>query len=126
MKAKKTSQRDALIQRDEQRFQMLKRELDQLAYFCKGTVLKRRMKCGQPRCACHRDPSKRHGPYFEWTYKVRGKTTNVRLHPEVAPIYLAASQQYRKLKSLLTRMERLSRAGLARLAKKRLSDSSRR
>ncbi len=126
MKAKRTSRRDALIQRDEQRFQMLKRELDQLAYFCKGTVLKRRMKCGQPRCACHRDPSKRHGPYFEWTYKVRGKTTNVRLHPEVAPIYLAASQQYRKLKSLLTRMERLSRAGLARLAKKRLSDSSRR
>ncbi len=125
MKTKKTSRRDALIQSDEQRFQLLKRELDQLAYFCKGTVLKRRMKCGQPRCACHRDTSKRHGPYFEWTYKTRGKTTNVRLHPEVAPLYLAASQQYRKLKSLLTRMERLSRSALARLAKKKLSESSR-
>ena len=31
MKAKKTSQRDALIQRDEKRFQMLNREKDQLA-----------------------------------------------------------------------------------------------
>ena len=32
------------------------------------------MKCGQPQCACHRDPAKRHGPYFEWTYKAKGKT----------------------------------------------------
>ena len=30
-----------------QRFQELKRGLDQLEYFCKGTVLKRMMKCGK-------------------------------------------------------------------------------
>jgi hypothetical protein len=44
------------------------------AIFCKGTVLKRMMKCGQKRCACHQNPAKRHGPYFEWTYKANGKT----------------------------------------------------
>lgn len=115
---------DALLARHAQRFDLLKRELDGLGYFCKGTLLKRMMKCGQDRCACHHDPSKRHGPYFEWTYKAQGKTINLRLRSEEVPVYRAATQQYRKLKSLLTRMERVSRTALARLAKKRLSDSS--
>jgi hypothetical protein len=120
----KQTHTDAIISSYAQRFDKLKRDLDGLAYFCKGTVLKRMMKCGQDRCACHQDPDKRHGPYFEWTYKAKGKTINIRLRPEEVPLYRAATQQYRKLKSLLTRLERLSRTALARLAKKALSDSS--
>jgi hypothetical protein len=72
---------------------------------------------GHPQCACHRDPTQRHGPYFEWTYKVNGKTVNVKLSPQTAPLYLAATKQNRKLKVALARMERLSRTVLARLAK---------
>jgi hypothetical protein len=100
-----------------QRFHQARQELRQLDYFLKGTVSKRMMKCGQPQCACHRDPAQRHGPYFEWTYKVNGKTVNVKLSPESAPIYQAATKQNRKLKALLAKMERLSRTALARLAK---------
>jgi hypothetical protein len=99
-----------------QNFAELKQELEKLTYFCKGTVLKRMMKCGQKRCACHQDPAKRHGPYFEWTYKEKGKTINRRLRPEEAPFYEAATQQYRKLHSILTRMEHVSRNALLRLA----------
>jgi type II secretory pathway component PulJ len=101
----------------EQRFRQARQELLPLDYFLKGTVLKRRMKCGRPQCACHRDPAKRHGPYFEWTYKVQGKTVNVKLSPQAAPLYLAATKQHRKLKAVLTRLERLSRTALAHLAK---------
>lgn len=93
-----------------QRFQELKRGLDQLEYFCKGTVLKRMTKCGKAYCACASDPTQRHGPYFELTYKVDGKTVNVRLSPEAAPLYQAASLQFRKLKLLLVRLEKLSQA----------------
>ncbi len=53
-----------------QRFRILKREFQQLEYFCKGTLLKRMMKCGKAQCACRHDPAKRHGPYFEWTYNL--------------------------------------------------------
>jgi hypothetical protein len=70
------------------------------------------MQCGHPNCACHRDASRRHGPYFEWTYKVKGKTVNVKLSPQ------AATQQHRQLKAALAKMERLSRTALATLAKK--------
>jgi type II secretory pathway component PulJ len=125
----------------EPRFRRVRQELQQLDYFLKGTVLKRMMKCGQPQCACHRDPARRHGPYFEWTYKVQGKTysvcghipgrspyfewtykvqgktVNVKLSPQAAPLYQAATKQHRKLKAVLARMERLSRTALARLAK---------
>ncbi len=122
MSKTRTTPRAPVMDRYAQRFHILKQELAQLKYFCKGTVLRRRMKCGQPSCACHRDPSKRHGPYWEWTYKAQGKTVNVRLSPEAAPIYKAAAQQYRKLKSILSRLERLSRTALAHLAKEALSD----
>lgn len=100
-----------------QRFRQARQELGQLEYFLQGTVLKRMMKCGQPRCACHRDPAQRHGPYFEWTYKVAGKTVNVKLSPQAAPLYQAASRQHRKLKTILARMDRLSRTALTHLAK---------
>jgi hypothetical protein len=101
----------------QQRFQQALHELRQLDYFLKGTVLKRMMKCGRLQCACHRDPAKRHGPYFEWTYKVKGKTVNVKLSPQAAPLYQAATRQHRKLKIVLARLERLSKTALAHLAK---------
>lgn len=100
-----------------QRFHELKRGLDQLEYFCKGTVLKRMTKCGKAYCACRTDPNKRHGPYFELTYKVEGKTVNVRLSPEAAPLYRAASARFRKLKTTLRRLEKISQTVLKLQAK---------
>ena len=97
------------------RFQKLKSEIAQLEYFAKGTVLARMVKCGKLQCGCHTDPVKRHGPYYEWTYKEAGKTVNVRLDSKAASIYKAAARQYRKLKSTLNRMEKISRLALARI-----------
>jgi len=110
-------EQSAQTERHAQRFQELKRGLDQLEYFCRGTVLKRMMKCGKAACACHSDPAKRHGPYFELTYKANGKTVNVKLTPEAAPLYRAASLQYLKLKTLLSRLEKLSQTILRQQAK---------
>jgi len=109
--------RSSPLRTSAQRFRDARRELQEADYFLKGTVLKRMMKCGQPQCACHRDPAKRHGPYFEWTYKAKGKTVNAKLSPQAAPLYRAATRQHRKLKAILARMERLSRTALAHLAK---------
>jgi hypothetical protein len=110
-------EQSAPSERSAQRFHELKRGLDQLEYFCKGTVLKRMMKCGKAQCACASDPDKRHGPYFELTYKANGKTVNVKLSPEAAPLYKAASLQCRKLKTLLNRLEKLSQTILRQQAK---------
>ncbi|MFN0103914.1 MAG: DUF6788 family protein [Bryobacteraceae bacterium] len=100
----------AALERQARRFLELKRGLEQLDYFCKGTVLKRMMKCGKANCACASDPAKRHGPYFELTSKANGRTVNLKLSPEAAPLYQAASRQNRKLKTLLNRLEKLSQS----------------
>lgn len=125
IRSRHSPQPNAVLARHAQRFQELKRGLDQLEYFCKGTVLKRMTKCGKAYCACASDPTKRHGPYFELTYKVKGKTVNVRLSPEAAPLYQAASLQFRKLKALLSRLEKVSQTILrlqVKLAQSRRQD----
>ncbi len=57
------------------------------------------------------------GPYFELSYKASGKTVNVQLSPEAAPLYRAAAQQYHKLKTLLNRLDQLSKTILRHQAK---------
>ena len=109
--------RNTPLERHMQRFLELRRDLEQLQYFCKGTVLKRMMKCGKPQCACASDATKRHGPYFEITYKANSKTVNLKLSPEAAPLYRAAAQQYRRLKTLLNRLDKLSKTILRYQAK---------
>jgi hypothetical protein len=117
MRRPRPPQPTAIPDRYSLRFRDLKQEFQHLDYFCKGTLLKRMMKCGKAQCACRYDPAKRHGPYFEWTYKAKGKTVNVKLTPAVMPMFRAAAQQYRKLKSLLNRLERLSQTVLRHQAK---------
>ncbi len=94
-----TRSRKTQIETDSKRFQELRADLARIEYFSKGTLLARMIKCGKPNCPCGGDPQKRHGPYFEWTYKEHGKTVNVRLTAKAAPVFQAAAKQYRKLKS---------------------------
>jgi hypothetical protein len=106
-----------VLQRYDRQYQELKEALGALGYFCKGTVLSRTLKCGRATCPCAKDPAQRHGPYFEWTYKVAGKTQYHRLSPQAGEIYSTASAEYRKLKSLLRRLELLSRRALVEMTK---------
>ncbi len=74
-----TSPRRTRIEADAKRFEELKVDLARIEYFSKGTLQARMIKCGKPKCPCGADPKRRHGPYFEWTYKAQGKTVSVRL-----------------------------------------------
>ncbi len=123
MARSKSTAKARALDRHAQQFEQLKQEFQRVDYFCKGTVLRRMTKCGRSECACGRDPAKRHGPYFELTYKAKGTTVNVRLTSKTAKIYQAATQQYKTVKSLLNRLERLSRFVLAIRAKQAESDA---
>jgi hypothetical protein len=117
-----TGHRRTQIEADAKRFEELKAGLARIEYFSKGTLLVRMIKCGKPKCPCGADPKRRHGPYFEWTYKEQGKTVSVRLTAKAAPVFQAASKQYRQLKSTLARMEKISRQAMTRLAREADSD----
>ena len=39
-----------------------------------GSITQRRTRCGRRNCACHADPPRLHGPYWQWTRKIAAKT----------------------------------------------------
>jgi hypothetical protein len=84
-------------------------QLAQTGYLWPGSITEQRLTCGQPRCACHRDPARRHGPYLYWSTKVKGRTVNQLLKPEEAELYGSWIENRRKLEKVQREMVKLSR-----------------
>ncbi|MFO8175337.1 MAG: DUF6788 family protein [Candidatus Fermentibacterota bacterium] len=57
-------------------------ELAEGGFLMRGSIIQRFSRCGSPGCACHTDPDRRHGPYWQWTSKVKGKTVTRNLSQE--------------------------------------------
>jgi len=72
------------------RIERIRQEIAELETLSSGTVLTRMKTCGNPSCACHQDPGKRHGPYYEWTHLKAGKYTHRSLSVEQAAATKAA------------------------------------
>ncbi|MHB8351659.1 MAG: DUF6788 family protein [Thermoplasmata archaeon] len=89
-------------------FERHRGELSRVGFFLRGSVVRRFMPCGRAGCRCQGSPPRLHGPYYQWTRKVRGKTVTVRLTPEVARVYLAWIKNGRGLDDLLAKMEKVS------------------
>ena len=58
-------------------------------------------------CRCHAKPPQLHGPYWQWTAKVEGKTVTLRLTPEQARLYKKWIDD-RQLRSLIERMRQIA------------------
>jgi len=101
----------------QQDYQALQRALSQVGYFRRGTLLKRFMPCGKPGCACQGSPPRLHGPYYQWTRKVDGKTVTVRLTPEQADLLAGWIATDREMERIIAEMERLSLLATDRLLK---------
>jgi hypothetical protein len=64
----------------------------------RGSLSERWMKCGHGTCACHRDPSARHGPYLSLSRVVEGRTRSRYVGSEQGNLVreqLAAGQAFR-------------------------------
>ena len=101
-----------------QNYQQLQRALSRVGYFRRGTLLKRFMACGKSSCACQASPPRLHGPYYQWTRKVDGKTVTVRLTREQAELLAVWIATGRELDRITAQMERLSLRATDRLLKK--------
>ena len=72
-----------------------------------GSIAERRTRCGHANCACHTEPPRRHGPYFQWTRKVANKTVGRWLSPEQRHDYQIWVDNDRRARELLGRLEAL-------------------
>ena len=80
-----TKRTTARLESYERRYRELARKLADIGYIASGSVAPRYNRCGTKTCRCHADPPKLHGPYFQWTAKVNGKTINRQLTPHAKP-----------------------------------------
>ena len=59
----------------------LNQALGQTGFALPGTFTERYNRCGKANCHCKQDPPTLHGPYYQWTRTVDGKTVTRLLNP---------------------------------------------
>ncbi|MDQ2710518.1 MAG: hypothetical protein M3Z25_24150 [Actinomycetota bacterium] len=87
----------------------LQDQIRELGFIAPGSVIERYTACGSPGCRCHADPPARHGPYYQYTRKLAGKTLTRRLDPAQVQLYREWIANRRHLDRLLAEMDNLSR-----------------
>jgi hypothetical protein len=85
-------------------------ELATVGFVCPGSVVSRYTSCGKPGCRCQADAPQRHGPYYQWSRAVAGKTVSRRLTEDQAQLYQGWIANRRRIEQLLTQMEQTSAA----------------
>lgn len=98
----------AALDRDQQRYDALKRAVLEVGFIRRGSVVRRFMPCGKPGCSCQASPPVLHGPYYQWTRKVRGKTQTVRLSQQEAKLLAGWIANGRQLDKIVTQMQSVS------------------
>jgi hypothetical protein len=85
-------------------------ELGSLGLALPGTLIQRHVRCGKPRCRCHADPPALHGPYWQWTRKIDGKTITRLVPDHQLNDYRQWIDNHRRLRALVTELEALTLA----------------
>ncbi len=88
----------------QRQYRELARQVADIGFITAGTITHRRTRCGKPSCGCHADPPRLHGPYYQWTRKINGKTVTRRLTEREANLHTEWINNDRQLHALITQM----------------------
>ena len=94
----------------EARYRSLVADLAEIGYISPGSLVVRTTSCGKPGCRCMADPPQRHGPYYQWSRAVAGKTVSRRLDADEAELYREWIANRRRLEQVIIQMEEVSAA----------------
>ena len=84
-------------------------QLADIGFISPGSLIRRYTTCGKPGCRCQADPPQPHGPYWQWTRTVAGKTITRRVTDDQVPLYQAWIANRRRLHELIADIEEISR-----------------
>lgn len=96
------------LARYERRYRELVGQLADIGFIATGSIARRYNRCGSPGCRCHGDPPQPHGPYWQWTAKVNGKTVNRRLTEREAELYKEWIANDRRVRALIGKMREVA------------------
>jgi hypothetical protein len=94
--------------RYQQEYRQLKQKLAETGFVLQGSLTKRWMRCGKPSCGCQQDPKARHGPYYQWSWKNKGRTASVYLSQQQAELCQEWIANHRQMERVIQRMRNLS------------------
>lgn len=83
----------------------LYRELDEVGDFRRGSLNEVRRKCGKANCACAAPGHPGHGPQYNFTRSVDGKTVNLHLKP--GPALDKISREVANHKAFMARVDQI-------------------
>ena len=90
------------------RYRALAARLGDLGFISPGSLARRYTYCGKPGCRCQADPPRPHGPYYQLTRKIAGKTITRRLTSDQAARYAEWTANQRELRATVAEMEAIS------------------
>lgn len=90
------------------RYAQLAGQLTNIGLIAAGTITHRYTRCASPGCRCNADPPRPHGPYYQWTAKVNGKTVTRRLTVDEARLYQDWIANDRQLRAIITKMRQVA------------------
>jgi len=94
----------------ERTYRGLLAELAQIGFISPGSVMVRYTSCGKPGCRCQGDPPQRHGPYYQYSRAIAGKTVSRRLTEHDAELYRGWITNRRRLEQIVAQLEQTSAA----------------
>ena len=97
------------LEQYEAKYRALAGQLAEVGFISPGSLVSRMTSCGKAGCRCQADPPQRHGPYFQWSKAVGGKTVSRRLDPAQAELYRTWIANRKQLEAIVTEMEETSR-----------------
>ena len=85
------------------RIESIRQQIAAMGLVAQGTVSKRTKVCGRANCRCAQDPDARHGPYYEWTRREKGRYLHTLISAEQAEKLVTAIDNNRRVLALLRR-----------------------
>ena len=90
------------------RFAQAAREVEDIGFVLKGSVIQRYRRCSSVGCHCRADPPQLHGPYWQWSSKVKAKTVSRLLNDEQARRYQQWIDNGKRLEEIVQELYGLS------------------
>lgn len=89
-------------------YETAKARLADVGFTCEGSLVERYTSCHNPNCRCA-DPARRHGPYWQLSWKEGGRTISRLIPADQAQLYQDWIANRSRLEAVLREMQDLSR-----------------
>ena len=89
-------------------YEKTKKLICEVGFIAEGSIVKCYIRCGKKNCRCHKEKQYRHGPYYQLTWKEKGKTVTRYLSNEIAQLYHEWIANRQKLSIMIKKMNTIS------------------